>query len=507
MPPGPAPDHFGIHLAADGDRALVGMMTGADVAIWSYRRDGAGWVPEAPLPAAALPSTDPARFAFEALELSGDKAVVGTTATVLVFDGTSWQITEQLPGVRLRDVDMVAGVGVGTGPLPSGHEGIVVVERGPSGWAVAETFSIGSLGLFSVSDMAIEGGVAAVGDANWWHCSHFAWDGQFAILERDGATGAWSHTQQVQLTDCRESLLAGSLEVSDGSIFATREQPNRIEVYGRGAGGVWSRTGEIELAGHRLLLPSPGGSFEGEVGSEARPVIRGDVAFVPFVEGVPGQPTGAARVGRFERDPLLGIWELAAVHDTPAVSTCLLPGTFASGHGTIAALPIAGAPEGPVGALVPERGPGGCFVGVSAYEPVVSSPTCAAIPTSTGVSAGLDLVGSFRRADDRTTFVASGMPASVFTLPLFSQTPGFTAHPGGSAGNLCIGEPITRLLPFAGPADGAGTFQFQVDVVDGLGGATVEPGTATFFQLWFRDVDGAGQPTSNFTNGAVMRSW
>ncbi|MEL6715111.1 MAG: hypothetical protein AAFP86_15120, partial [Planctomycetota bacterium] len=341
------------------------------------------------------------------------------------------------------------------------------------------------------------------GDGTWWAQSHFAWDGAFSIVERDPATGDWAMIERIALFGGTESLLGSSVEVSLGTIYATRELPNRIEVYDRTPAGNWAMTSTITHPVYELHLPSPGGSFEGAVGSHARPEIVGRTVFAPFHEGL----GGATRVGRFELDPVLGNWGHTETYDTPGFSACVLPVVGSDRHGTIAPFGIDGSAVGPAGALVPLRGPDGCLETIATYEPSVSARTCGAHPTSEGKRAELDLVGSFRRADDRTTFVARGMPAGVLALPVFGQTPGFTAHPGGSAGDLCIGQPLVRLLHEAGPVDAAGAFSFAVDVDGGLLGAVVPVGTPTYWQLWFRDFTAGGQPTSNFTNGAVMRAW
>ncbi|MEL6430484.1 MAG: hypothetical protein AAFU73_17100 [Planctomycetota bacterium] len=504
LPPGPTPDEFGVHLAIDGDRALVGMLHGDDAAIWSYQRSGAGWIPEAPFPAEALADAQQPAFVNKCLELHGDVALVGYTATELTFDGAAWVVTDQLLDVTLWDADLESGVAIGLGPVPSSpHHGLLIVERGPSGWETNPTSTNLPLALFTYTDMAIEGDVAVVGDGTWWAQSHFAWDGAFSIVERDPATGNWSMTERIALLGGTESLLGSSVDVSLGTIYATRELPNRIEVYDRTPAGNWEMTSAITHPVHPLHLPSPGGSFEGAVGSNARPEIVGRTVFAPFSEGL----SGPARVGRFERDPSLDVWEHTETYDVAGYSACLLVIGDGDRHGTIAPFGIDGSVIGPAGALMPVRGPDGCLEGVAAFEPSVSGPTCVGRPTSLGSSAELELVGSFRRDDDRTTFVARGMPPGVLALPLFSQAPGFTVQPGGSAGDLCIGQPITRLLHEAGPVDGAGAFSFPVDVDGGLLGAVVPVGTPTYWQLWFRDFTAGGQPTSNFTNGAVMRAW
>lgn len=97
------------------------------------------------------------------------------------------------------------------------------------------------------------------------------------------------------------------------------------------------------------------------------------------------------------------------------------------------------------------------------------------------------------------------MPTQSFAFFLTSQTQGFTAMPGGSAGNLCLGGPIGR---FVGPGQiqnsgASGSVQLPVDLTQvptPTGLVSVQPGQTWNFQCWFRDSSG-GAATSNFSDG------
>ena len=79
-----------------------------------------------------------------------------------------------------------------------------------------------------------------------------------------------------------------------------------------------------------------------------------------------------------------------------------------------------------------------------------------------------------------------------------------SANPGGSAGHLCLGSPIGRLVGGSVLVTGsAGTLREAVDldvIPQPTGAVAVQAGETWHFQLWFRDSNG-GVPTSNFTDG------
>ena len=139
---------------------------------------------------------------------------------------------------------------------------------------------------------------------------------------------------------------------------------------------------------------------------------------------------------------------------------------------------------------------------------LVGTNYCEANGNSTGMSANVSLVGSPLAEDNDLTLVASDLPASVFGFFLVSQERGFTANPGGSAGNLCLGGSVGR---FVGPgqilnAGASGSFQLAIDVTAlpiGVTTIAVGAGDQINFAAWFRDTV-FGQATSNFTNGVEV---
>ena len=84
---------------------------------------------------------------------------------------------------------------------------------------------------------------------------------------------------------------------------------------------------------------------------------------------------------------------------------------------------------------------------------------------------------------------------------LTSRTSGSITNPGGSAGTLCLGGAIGRVLPGA-QASPVGDLEVPMDLSwIALPGGPVAagPGETWRFQLWYRDVDPSGIVTSNFT--------
>lgn len=127
---------------------------------------------------------------------------------------------------------------------------------------------------------------------------------------------------------------------------------------------------------------------------------------------------------------------------------------------------------------------------------------------SSGSSATMDATGSVSVMANDLTLVAADMPQFSLGIFLTSDAVGFTANPGGSQGNLCLGGAIGRYIaPGQVQSSGAtGQFSLTVDLGNhpGSDGAVpVMAGDTWRFQAWFRDTV-AGTATSNFTNGLAI---
>ncbi|MEM6673201.1 MAG: hypothetical protein AAF726_10170 [Planctomycetota bacterium] len=132
----------------------------------------------------------------------------------------------------------------------------------------------------------------------------------------------------------------------------------------------------------------------------------------------------------------------------------------------------------------------------------------APVPNSTGEWSQMTVTGSNRVADNDLSLCASQLPLGSVGFFLTSQERGFTANPGGSAGNLCLDANIGR---YVGPGQiqssrNEATFKLAVDLGQTpapTGLVAVQPGETWNFQAWHRDSVG-GVATSNFTDAVSV---
>ncbi|QDV08038.1 hypothetical protein Poly30_35740 [Planctomycetes bacterium Poly30] len=142
----------------------------------------------------------------------------------------------------------------------------------------------------------------------------------------------------------------------------------------------------------------------------------------------------------------------------------------------------------------------------------IGTTYCMSTPNSTGVMTDLTITGSETVGDDNVLLVGSQMTPGSLGFFITSQTQGFVANPGGSAGNLCVVNNVGRFLQNISQLKNADAMG-QISLDTNLGewsvnnipistpplfyGATA--GLTTNFQLWHRDVGG-----SNFSNGVAV---
>lgn len=127
---------------------------------------------------------------------------------------------------------------------------------------------------------------------------------------------------------------------------------------------------------------------------------------------------------------------------------------------------------------------------------------CMTQPNSTGAVAELSVTGSGHVAVNGTHLVASGLPASSFTMFVVGTQTIAGTIPPGSSGTLCLGGTLGR---YVGPgqlltSDATGTVVLPIDLTSTplANHPTVSAGQTLHFQAWFRDVVG-GAATSHFT--------
>ena len=123
-----------------------------------------------------------------------------------------------------------------------------------------------------------------------------------------------------------------------------------------------------------------------------------------------------------------------------------------------------------------------------------------AVPNSTGTFASLLATGSDIAFDNDVTLHLDGAPPATFGIFVTSEALGFTQHPGGSQGNLCLGGTIGRFNAHIFQTTTAGTTTFSPDLsrIPIGPGIPAFPGETWAFQAWFRDTNPT--PTSNFTD-------
>ena len=135
-------------------------------------------------------------------------------------------------------------------------------------------------------------------------------------------------------------------------------------------------------------------------------------------------------------------------------------------------------------------------------------PICVSAPNSTGLVGLLAATGSPTAGDNDFTLTMSSLPVNQFGAFVASRTQGFTAGPGGSAGNLCLGGSIGRFfgphqLGTSGP-EGLISLRVPLTMIpQGSAFTAVQAGETWRFQGWHRDVVG-GTATSNFSSGLAV---
>ena len=162
--------------------------------------------------------------------------------------------------------------------------------------------------------------------------------------------------------------------------------------------------------------------------------------------------------------------------------------------------------------LTMDTGIGGApIVDFGAFEysaGALGSIYCDAVANSTGVVGTVDAFGSAVASANVFMLNASNLPVNQFGIFVVSRTQGFTAGPGGSAGNLCLGGAIGRIQgPGQIVSSGAsGAFTITLDLTaipTPTGTAMAMAGEAWSFQAWHRDTI-FGNATSGYTDATTV---
>ena len=135
-----------------------------------------------------------------------------------------------------------------------------------------------------------------------------------------------------------------------------------------------------------------------------------------------------------------------------------------------------------------------------------------AVANSTGSPASISGSGSAVVSSNDLMLTSTGLPQNSAAFFLCSRAQGFGMHPGGSAGNICLGNPIGRVVGGVIANSGAtGVVNVTADLnamPQPSGAAIVIPGDTWNFQCWYRDAAVGGGSTSNFSDGLeVLFTW
>ncbi|MEM6568321.1 MAG: hypothetical protein AAF957_07910 [Planctomycetota bacterium] len=250
--------------------------------------------------------------------------------------------------------------------------------------------------------------------------------------------------------------------------------------------GIWRRAGD-EVDGETIVGEVVAAGLNGS----------GELAYVWSIEG----PGGSAIEALFREDELIARagdavdWDGDGALDPSATLVDFHEGTLSiasSGDVFIVARVDAGA--GPRDAYVrfPRR---------------IGTRYCAASTNFSGGPASISAHGSLDVVANDLTLRCSAMPQQSFGFFLASQTQGFAAQPGGSAGNLCLGGSIGRFQMSILNSGLGAVIELQIDLtaIPQPGGpVAAAPGDTWNFSAWFRDATPMGAPTSNFADAVQV---
>lgn len=144
----------------------------------------------------------------------------------------------------------------------------------------------------------------------------------------------------------------------------------------------------------------------------------------------------------------------------------------------------------------------GIFFGVLDLRDGVGSTICAGQPNSTGGESRLGAIGSTVVADNNLTLEVEGLPSGEFGFFVTSLGTVFMPNPGGSAGDLCIADPVLgRYSNRVQTTSATGSVSQALDLTMTPipnGFTAVVAGETRYWQFWHRDSVG-GVTGSNFS--------
>ena len=402
LPDATADDYFGISVALDGDRALVGAYGRGENrgAAYLYARTDAGWALEAAL---SLPDAAPGDRFGVAVALDGDRALVGAhgrdggRGRVAVFEraGGEWaqQAALALPDAAANDYFgwSVALDGdralVGARGRDGGRGTAVVFALGPDGWAEEARLDGAAPGDNAGVSVALDGRRALVG-------APFADAGARdagAVTAFVRTADAWTEEATLSAADAEASdyfgwsvaldggralvgvrLADGGGANSGGAVVFDRGGSGWAEAARLGGGAIGDNAGlAVALGGGRALVGAPytdagrGAARAFALGAAAAacgagsPLVIGtfvtgpDKEVVELTAGPAGRAVALAGCRLVALDPHTRAVTFAA--DAAGTVSPGAPVTFATAGGD-RALPAHALPDGP-GAVALVAGP------------------------------------------------------------------------------------------------------------------------------------------------------
>lgn len=138
---------------------------------------------------------------------------------------------------------------------------------------------------------------------------------------------------------------------------------------------------------------------------------------------------------------------------------------------------------------------------------------CDAVPNSVGQAGNLRdaswlwVSGTGGRFDQHVVHCTQ-MPQNQFSMLIAATATGNSLFPGGSSGRLCLGGLFGRYNNAVASSTSGGNFNVTIDpqAIEQPNGPVASGAGATwYFQVWHRDLDPMGIPTSNFSNACCVR--
>ncbi|MCA9000418.1 MAG: FG-GAP repeat protein [Planctomycetes bacterium] len=357
---------------------------------------------------------------------------------------------------------------------------IYMYQKTAGAWTLSQEWSPPANSTF---DRAFAGQDMAAGDQALAWGNHQA--NTLYIMEPDG-NGVWDLSQVMPSFSPRNDSYGWAIDVDDDTIAVGVEDAS-ISAYGmvhivRRVAGMWVPEATLQApdpAGH-------GDSFGFSVD------LKGDVLAVgaPAAGDLGGSGRSPGAVYIFERDSL-NAWNFKYKLIRPdGVMWDELGTSVSIGDDYILVGDRAGR-------VPPAFVYGSAFV----YELPLGYESCAGTVNSTGVAAGLEVVGTGVADTNWVTLRALDVPASSVGMFLGSQTPLQPISLPNSQGDLCLGGSIYRFndLSQLGFASASGVHEMRLETPAPIAGAApILAGESWSFQFWYRDRNPGS--TTNFSS-------